>query len=555
MNKASALAATIATVLAMQQAAFAAAPVVQPATSGAAWPNARVEALRGELDAMLDDAPALRGAHYGVYVVDTASGKLLYARGGDAEIQPASTFKLVVGSAALERLGPQFRFRTTLSLARPRSEPPAPPSAATGSPDASATSAAAGTAEAAAPAAIPAARSTWPPSTILTFGGDPTFSRGDLVEAAASLAGVATIDQSYVDDSAFDTTPYPNGWTWDDFGQDYAPRVSAATLDENVVDVSVAPGPAAGEPAVVAFKDGRAYVPPVRGPGNTERCEGSPLDFVASHATTGTAKSEDTIAVAPFLANCQRIVGSIPLGAAPETVGIPMPDTLDTIEAIFSRDLAAAGVSTLGGARETSSDAPLAFAPRPNLEALAVDPPMWTHDSQPLGTLLGPNFWIPSDNLFAELLLKTLGLAAGGKPGTTAKGIVYERAWLQSIGIDPATMTLADGCGMSQYDRITPRDLVTILQHDWNGPNRQLVLDSLPVGGARGTIEGIAGTGAAGRVFAKTGSMMHVRGLAGYLAPLRHGAITFAFEVDDWNGDYPSLAALRARVLSRLVDD
>jgi D-alanyl-D-alanine carboxypeptidase len=77
----------------------------------------------------------------------------------------------------------------------------------------------------------------------------------------------------------------------------------------------------------------------------------------------------------------------------------------------------------------------------------------------------------------------------------------------------------------------------------------------LPIGGVRGTIEGIAGTPASGRVFAKTGSMMHVRGLAGYLATERHGAVTFAFNVDDWNGTYPELAALRARVLSRIVSD
>jgi D-alanyl-D-alanine carboxypeptidase/D-alanyl-D-alanine-endopeptidase (penicillin-binding protein 4) len=186
---------------------------------------------------------------------------------------------------------------------------------------------------------------------------------------------------------------------------------------------------------------------------------------------------------------------------------------------------------------------------------LVMREPFWTHVSKPLAALLGPRFWIPSDNLFGELLLKELGLVTAGKPGTTNSGIAYEKQWLQSIGIDTATVTLADGCGMSQYDRITPRDLVTILQHDWNGPNRQLVLDSLPVGGARGTIEGIAGTDAAGRVFAKTGSMMHVRGLAGYLATLHHGAVTFAFEVDDWNGAYPALAALRARVLSRIIDD
>jgi D-alanyl-D-alanine carboxypeptidase/D-alanyl-D-alanine-endopeptidase (penicillin-binding protein 4) len=155
----------------------------------------------------------------------------------------------------------------------------------------------------------------------------------------------------------------------------------------------------------------------------------------------------------------------------------------------------------------------------------------------------------------AEQLLCEVGFVASGAPGSTGRGLDVERAWLAANGIDPATTTLADGSGLSQYDRITPRDLVAILQHDWNGPNRDLVLDSLPIGGARGRIEGIAGTAAAGRVFAKTGSMSHVRGLAGYLATQRHGAVTFAFNVDDWNGDYASLAALRARVLARIIGD
>ena len=180
---------------------------------------------------------------------------------------------------------------------------------------------------------------------------------------------------------------------------------------------------------------------------------------------------------------------------------------------------------------------------------------VWKHLSPRLAAFLGPRFWIPSDNLVAELLLKELGYQTGGQPGTTDKGVAFEKTWLQSIGVDPATTTLADGSGLSQYDRITPRDLVAILQHDWNGPNRQLVLDSLPVGGARGTIEGIAGTPAAGRVFAKTGSMMHIRALAGYLATEHHGAVTFVFTVDDWLGEYPALAALRASVLSRIVQD
>jgi D-alanyl-D-alanine carboxypeptidase len=49
--------------------------------------------------------------------------------------------------------------------------------------------------------------------------------------------------------------------------------------------------------------------------------------------------------------------------------------------------------------------------------------------------------------------------------------------------------------------------------------------------------------------------MMHVRGLAGYLATERHGAVTFAFNVDDWIGAYHDLAAARAAVLSRIIQD
>jgi D-alanyl-D-alanine carboxypeptidase/D-alanyl-D-alanine-endopeptidase (penicillin-binding protein 4) len=246
------------------------------------------------------------------------------------------------------------------------------------------------------------------------------------------------------------------------------------------------------------------------------------------------------------------VVGSIPLGAEPETVAVSMFRPMLNFRDTFLRALARRKIAEVGSFMV--ADGLLIDA----IRSSAVSGPgvaYWTHHSKPLAALLGPRFWIPSDNLFGELLLKELGLVTAGKPGTTDNGIAFEKQWLQSIGIDPTTVTLADGCGMSQYDRITPHDLVTILQHDWNGPNRQLVLDSLPVGGARGTIEGIAGTDAAGRVFAKTGSMMHVRGLAGYLATLHHGPVTFAFQVDDWNGAYPALAALRARVLSRIIDD
>jgi D-alanyl-D-alanine carboxypeptidase/D-alanyl-D-alanine-endopeptidase (penicillin-binding protein 4) len=501
-------------------AAPSAAPIVTLAAGGAPWTPDDLASLKTGLDALIDGAPALRGAHAGVIALDTATGDVLYARAADDEFQPASTLKLLVGSAALEKLGPDFRFHTEAALL-------ASPGGLT------------------------------PPGgladdLLVEAGGDPLFSRDDAAAAARAVAatGVRTLGRVLIDDSHFDLRPYAAGWTWDDFAFDYAARASAMTLDENVVHVTVAPAVAPGRPALVRAEPPALVAAPAGG------CEASLTNRIAivPRATTTAAGSDADVDVALGQGGCIDVVGSIALGEPDQTLDAAVYDPLLYAESIFAYELRAAGVAVapfepVPGSLDAAIRRPAAPA------AASAQPPVWTHDSPPLGTFIGPRFWIPSDNLVGELLLKELGFASGGKPGTTAKGIAFEKIWLRSIGIDPATVTLADGCGMSQYDRITPRDLVTILQHDWNGPNRQTVLDSLPIGAVRGTIEGIAGTAAAGRVFAKTGSMMHVRGLAGYLSTERHGTVTFAFNVDDWNGDYPSLAALRAAVLSRIVTE
>src|SRR5947209_18163982 len=87
-----------------------------------------------------------------------------------------------------------------------------------------------------------------------------------------------------------------------------------------------------------------------------------------------------------------------------------------------------------------------------------------------------------------ELFLKELGVQQAREPGTDANGEKLESAWLKSLGVDPGSVSIDDGSGLSQYDRITPRDLLTILQYDWNGPNRAIVLEAVPVAGGRGSL-------------------------------------------------------------------
>jgi D-alanyl-D-alanine carboxypeptidase/D-alanyl-D-alanine-endopeptidase (penicillin-binding protein 4) len=468
-------------------------PVVEPAPGGDAWTPAALVRLRSDLDAAFAGAPALRGAHAGFLALDSASGSVLYARNADDAFQPASTLKLLVGSAALERLGPQFRFHTVLA--------------------------------------------TLGPAATLIGGGDPLLTSDDLGAAAATLAGagVRSLDALAVDDGRYEAAPYPAGWTWDDFAYDYAAPVSALTVDENVVHLVFGVAGA----GVVARSDAALAGDSLL------TCPGNPASAAVGSARAGPAGSADSLDTLTVAPDCAALIGSLPAGGA-TSLDVAVRSAGATAFERLSQALRAQAIALPAGAAPVVTHA---GAPAPGATVL------WSHDSAPFATWLGPRFWIPSDNLFAELLLRELAYASGTRPGTTAAGLALERSWLASIGVDPASTTLADGCGMSQYDRITPRDLVAILQHDWQGPNRQLVLDSLPIGGARGTIEGIAGTSAAGRTFAKTGSMMHVRGLAGFLATRRHGAVTFAFNVDDWIGNYPALAAFRAQVLSRVVDD
>ncbi len=479
---------------------------IAPSGSGDAWTGDEVAKLDADLDAFLAGAPGVRGAHVGVLAIDTRTGATLYARAADDAFQPASTLKLLVGSAALEKLGGDYRFTT------------------------------------AAYATGPIIGGVLQGKLVVRGGGDPTLTRRELAELAPVVAQTVRRirDGVAADETRYDRRPYPAGWVWDDFGEDYAPVVSPLTVDGNVRDFIVRPGDAVGSPVRLSLENRTFTQIGVCSDPNFG------LDVVAR---TAPPSAPSTLDVERILGGCAALVGAKSLGSGPETVAVADLDpTMQAGERAVTA-LQAAGVDV----RPWSSGA--ASISQEQRSVAGADPILWSHRSRRLAELLGPDFWIPSDNLFAELLLKELGLAAAGAPGTTDKGTAFERAWLRAIGVDPATTTLADGSGLSQYDRITPRDLVAILQHDWNGPNRQLVLDSLPVGGARGTIEGIAGTAAAGRVFAKTGSMSHVRGLAGFLATQRHGAVTFAFMVDDWLGQYDALAALRARVLSRIVTD
>jgi D-alanyl-D-alanine carboxypeptidase/D-alanyl-D-alanine-endopeptidase (penicillin-binding protein 4) len=145
-----------------------------------------------------------------------------------------------------------------------------------------------------------------------------------------------------------------------------------------------------------------------------------------------------------------------------------------------------------------------------------------TVDSPTMATLARLTL-VPSDNLFAEMLLKNVG-ARFGTAGSTTAGVAVVKRTIARYGIRPQ---IADGSGLSRSDRTSPRQVVTLL----NGLRENTFLRAaMPVAGRSGTlVDRMRGTTAQDRCQAKTGTLSNVSALAGYCRTLNGHVVAFAF--------------------------
>jgi D-alanyl-D-alanine carboxypeptidase/D-alanyl-D-alanine-endopeptidase (penicillin-binding protein 4) len=138
----------------------------------------------------------------------------------------------------------------------------------------------------------------------------------------------------------------------------------------------------------------------------------------------------------------------------------------------------------------------------------------------------------PSDNFFAETLLKDLGARFGGA-GTTQAGAAVVRRTISKLGIDPQ---IVDGSGLSREDETSPDQVVHLLSYLSNSANGRLLRSDLAVAGKTGTLsERMRHTGAAGRCEGKTGTLIGVSNLAGYCLARNGDLLAFAFFDDNLN--------------------
>jgi D-alanyl-D-alanine carboxypeptidase/D-alanyl-D-alanine-endopeptidase (penicillin-binding protein 4) len=137
---------------------------------------------------------------------------------------------------------------------------------------------------------------------------------------------------------------------------------------------------------------------------------------------------------------------------------------------------------------------------------------------------------VPSDDLFADLLTKQLGVLFGGG-GTLSQGAqVISHTIAASYDLHPRIL---DGSGLSRNDRSSPLDVVDLLRDAWHTGVGGELAASLPRVGLEGTVQNIGvKTAAQGRCLAKTGTLNGVTNLAGYCRARGRHELAFALEID-----------------------
>ncbi|MCU0227959.1 MAG: D-alanyl-D-alanine carboxypeptidase/D-alanyl-D-alanine-endopeptidase [Bryobacterales bacterium] len=489
-----------------RQAAAEARPAAAARTEATARSSAaaRSNSVAERLEPLLRRLSLPGQAFVGLAVADPDTGELLYTSSGNMLFVPASNTKLFATALALSRLGPDHRMETRLSM----------------------------------DGAFLPARGELRGHLILAGAGDPSISgrtypyaaetarqRQDPLAAlepfadAVAARGIRVIHGDIIgDDTAYDWEPFREGWSQDDALYGYGAPVSALTVNDNALRMTIRPGAKAGEPAVIELTPEIGY-----------------FDVLNEVATVqGGAARMDWERL-----SAQRLLvvrGQLPAGspAHAETVAVDDP-------ALFAAHalrhlLLQKGVEVRGVARARHR---MHFQPgtrdgetnqRPADSSL-----IHLRLSPPLAELLAV-VNKESQNLHAEMLLLEVARAASGS-GSRARAFQELSAFLREARIAPEAVRLADGSGLARLNLVSPEATVALLSAMWRGPHRAVWLASLPVGAAEGTLRNrFAGDARAAAILAKTGTLRGVIALSGYARTPSGRTLAFSAMVNNHGG-------------------
>jgi serine-type D-Ala-D-Ala carboxypeptidase/endopeptidase (penicillin-binding protein 4) len=454
-------------------------------------PPARSAAGASELNEILN-GPGAANVFWGVSVKSLGTGRGLFAHNEDKLFVPASNMKLLTTAVALIRLGPGFRYTTSLYTNGEREN------------------------------------GVLKGDVYLRGSGDPTISErfqgrptAVFEEWADSLKqqGIREIGGDLIgDDSLFDDKSLGKGWAWDDEIISFSARISAVSFNDNCFSALISPGRKIGDPARITITPETSYV-----------------KIENSIKTSGPGEQTSLDARRLFGGDTLTLSGRMELGSTPRHLRFAVGDPTLYATTVLKEVLARKGIRVLGKAARVEDPGRAA----PDYGSMRT---LVTRRSAPLAEIIEQTNK-RSQNLYAELLFRTLGATYGGR-GTTEKSVQAMTESLAAMGIPPDSIGIYDGSGLSRLNLVTPSQIVRVLDYMSRHRYFSHYYRSLPVAGIDGTLmKRMKNTEAENNLRAKTGTLTHVVALSGYLTERSGGLLAFSIMS---NNDLRSSAQARS---------
>jgi D-alanyl-D-alanine carboxypeptidase/D-alanyl-D-alanine-endopeptidase (penicillin-binding protein 4) len=429
--------------------------------------------MEQQIDLLLSQEPAIKGAIAGISVRSASTGEIVYAHNGDTRLKPASNLKLLTAATALSTLGEDYTFRTEILTD--------------------------GVVK----------KGELFGNLYLKGKGDPTLLKSDLDKMAKKLheSGIKSIRGDIVgDDTWYDNVRYSIDLPWSDEATYYGGQVSALTIspdhdyDSGTIIVKVGPSSLGKHPLVTLYPK---------------------TDYVKikNHAKTVDAGEKRDITITrEHGKNVITIEGTIPKNTSEMKEWVAIWEPTGYALDLFKQSLTANEITLHGDVRAGNT---------PQLAKEIIG-----DSSIPLSELL-ITFMKQSNNGHGETLIKEIGKTVKDE-GSWESGLEVVKNELAKFGMDTSKLVLRDGSGISHVNLVPANELSKLLFKIQNEKWFNSYLNSLPISGAGDRI--IGGTlfnrmnslPDRAEVRAKTGTITTVSSLSGYVKTKSGEKFTFS---------------------------
>lgn len=460
--------------------------------------------LQKDIASILDNKD-FTNAQIGVSIVSIESGESLFKRNDNKNCIPASTLKIITTAAALEYLGRDFRYNTTLYLDGEIEK-----------------------------------NGEYNGNIIIRGSGDPTISKTFLDNPSSILdswaavldsLGIRSIRGNIIgDDQYFSGDYYAPGWSWDDLIYPYSAQVNAISIYENKIDIIIEPDENIGEPAAFRIIPENSYIGLIN---HVKTVPDSMLTEIYTMRHPGTNIIEIYGFIQQNKADKESKIASV-------TIDNPSLFFLNLFKnAIEKRNI------KFRGALLDMDDWNQKFS-------YLDRTPVSEYFSPPLYKII-QEVNKNSNNLTAECLLKTIAKENTGT-GSFRKGCEQLNRFIARKGVADENIAVYDGSGLSRMNLLSPKIQTQLLSAFYKSNFKNDFINSLAVPGENGTLKNrMTKARASNYVFAKTGSMNGVSALCGYIFTKDNETLAFSIMISNFTGPASLANNLQDLICMRLA--